>query len=108
MFVGKWPRKEAVYVKAPLQWWANELTNVNTWKFPVILYFCMKNSNCTEDFFTKGKFSLPHVVHPSLIIWVNDYKWVLVQVISLHYDHSLIGHWQIQLLMVFRAAAAVP
>lgn len=78
MLVEKWPRKEAVFVKAPFQWWANELTDVNTWNSPVILYFHMKNSNCTG--FTKGKFSLPHVVHPSLIIWVNDYKWVIVQV----------------------------
>lgn len=39
----------------------------------------MKNSNCTEGF-TKGKFPPPHVVQPSLIIWVSDYKWVIVQV----------------------------
>lgn len=79
MLVEKWPRKKAVSVKAPLQWWANELTDMNTWKSPVILYFHMKNSSCTEGF-TKGKFSFPYVVHPSLIIWVNDYKWVIVQV----------------------------
>lgn len=78
MSVKKWPKKEAVSVKALLQWWANELANVNTWKFPVIHFFQMKNPNCTEVF-TKGKISPPHVVHPSLMIWVNDYKWVVVQ-----------------------------
>lgn len=38
----------------------------------------MKNPNFTE-IFTNGKISPPHVVHPSLIIWVSDCKWVTVQ-----------------------------
>lgn len=64
--------------EARLQRWANELANMHTWKFPVIHFFHMKNPNSTE-IFTNGKISPPHVVHPSLIIWVSDCKWVTVQ-----------------------------
>lgn len=67
----------------------------------------MKNPNCIEVF-TNGKIFPPHVVHPSLIIWVNDYKWVLVQVKTSIMSIVWLDMHKLKTFTVFRAAAAVP
>lgn len=66
----------------------------------------MKNPNCTEVF-TIGKISPPHVVHPSLIIWVNDYKWVIVQVKTSIMTIVWLDMCKLKTVTVFRAAATV-